>query len=155
MKKVLFVCLGNICRSPMAEAIFNQMVEELNLEYKLVSESKATSAEHLDQHIDWRGAEVLRNHGILCTHLASLVSDADLTRFDLILAMDNFNLLSLKDKMTELGLDSISNKVELFRNYDPEGNGNVPDPYYDGVEAFENVYVILERTVKNLITKLS
>jgi protein-tyrosine phosphatase len=139
----------------MAEAIFNQKIEEMNLEYKFVAQSRGTSAEHVGQEADWRTLETLRKHGIVLTHVAKTLVEADIVNYEYILAMDNFNLLRINDIMENVGLESLSSKVELLRNYDEDGAGNVPDPYFEGLEAFETTYAMLDRVISNFLQKIN
>jgi len=144
MKKVLFVCLGNICRSPLGEAVFNYKAEGLNM----LADSAGTAAYHVGENPDHRSIEVARKHGIPINHKARKFTAADFDRFDYILAMDQDNYKDMKD----LALGN-TDHLFLLRAFDPESNGNlnVPDPYYGGVEGFENVFQMVSRSIDELI----
>jgi len=139
--KVLFVCLGNICRSPMAEAIFNHKANQL-----LRADSCGTAAYHIGDEPDPRTLKVLKKHGIVCDHVGRQLAKEDFEKFDLILAMDKANLQDI----LRAG-KNYSHKVKLMREYDPQGPGEVPDPYYGGDKDFQEVFDILERSIETLI----
>lgn len=143
MVKVLFVCLGNICRSPMAEGIFKQMVNEQGLDY--ICDSAGTSSYHIGELPDERMRLTAQNHGIELTHRARQLAQDDFDKFHYILAMDQSNyqnILSLKNRVS----NQAEPKIMLIRDFDPnKGNRQVPDPYYGNQDDFEEVYQILSR----------
>lgn len=147
--KILFVCLGNICRSPMAEGIFKHFVEREGLSASFQIDSAGTAGFHVGAPPDARMRDVAMSHGVKLTSSARQFLPEDHDRFDFILAMDHQNLEDIEMAGTGKA------QVQLMRDYDvtPE-DGNVPDPYYGGVEGFENVYQILERSSKSLLTEL-
>lgn len=144
MKKVLFVCLGNICRSPLGAAIFNHKADGL----KMTSDSAGTAAYHVGENPDHRSIEVARKHGVPISHKARKFVAEDFDRFDYVLAMDQNNF----DDMKALASGS-TDHLFLLREFDPEAQGNldVPDPYYGGAEGFENVFQMVSRSVDELI----
>ncbi|XP_058033685.1 low molecular weight phosphotyrosine protein phosphatase isoform X3 [Ahaetulla prasina] len=129
-KSVLFVCLGNICRSPIAEAVFRKLVTEENLENKWRIDSAATSTYEIGNSPDYRGQNCMRNHGIIMNHIARQVTKDDFLSFDYILCMDESNL-----------------------NYDPEKQLIIEDPYYGNDEDFETVYQQCLRCCKEFLEK--
>ncbi len=141
---VLFVCLGNICRSPMAEAICAQQGQAAGLE--LHCDSAGTANYHPNERPDYRTLDVLMEQGIHTTHLARQIRDQDWQTFDYILAMDAANLADLKRQQQRLA----PTHAELLPMglFDPERGDsipNVPDPYYGEIEDFREVYTQLER----------
>ena len=152
MKKILFVCLGNICRSQMAETIFRDMVNKAGRNDDFFIDSAGTSSCNQGGPADRRAIAKLAQHGLSTEHKARQVESEDFDDFDYILAMDsdNYETLMWMAGDNEKGKE----KIMMFRTFDPEGNGSVPDPYYGGDEGFENVFNMCERTCKSLLEKL-
>ncbi|MBN2340524.1 MAG: low molecular weight phosphotyrosine protein phosphatase [Deltaproteobacteria bacterium] len=151
--KIMFVCLGNICRSPLAHAVFESLVQEAGLtNFKI--ESSGTTAYHVGELPDARMRATASEHGVKMTHRARQLKPSDLDHYDLILAMDNENLSNIRRLAAS---PEQLNKIQLFRDYDPEGgNGaEVPDPYYGGAAGFENVFQIVHRTAGHLLRTLT
>lgn len=149
--KILMVCLGNICRSPLAEGIMTYKVNENGLEHEV--DSAGTAAYHVGNLPDERSIEVANKYGIdLTTQRARQFSVKDFKNFDIIYAMDteNYNnILNLANsKADELKVKLILNEIE------PNSNSSVPDPYYGGNDGFENVYQMLDLACDSIITKL-
>lgn len=148
MKKVLFVCLGNICRSPLAEGLAKKVAADLNVE-DVYFDSCGTSNYHIGDQPDARTVANAKENGLILNHKARQFEKKDFREFDYILAMDNSNLGNIKilDMTNEFG-----DKVGLMRDYDDEAPGaDVPDPYFGGPKGFQNVYDILERSVTKFI----
>lgn len=140
MKKVLFVCLGNICRSPIAEGIFQHMVNETSSD--IYVDSAGTASYHLGELPDKRARQVCEERGIKLTHRARAFSKNDFDQFDYILAMDNQNLANI------LNLKPTHSRaiVQLMRDFDPKHKGaEVPDPYFGEMDGFVEVFEMLER----------
>lgn len=147
---VLFVCLGNICRSPTAEAVFRKLAADAKLNVKI--ESAGTGAWHQGDTPDPRAM----THGIKRGYsfkgqTARKVRDEDFEDFDFILAMDSQNLRDLKDRCPP----EYIHKLALFLNYAKDATTNqVPDPYYGGDQGFENVLDLIEAASDGLIEEL-
>jgi protein-tyrosine phosphatase len=149
--KILFVCSGNICRSPLAEAIFRSMVAESKESDRFVVDSAGTHDYHEGDKADPRTRRVGRLHGIDVTSIARPVIDADFDRFDLIVAMDRGHLRELRSRAGKNRRVSI----RLMREFDPGARDqDVPDPYYGGEEGFETMYSILEPACRGLLASL-
>lgn len=130
---VLFVCLGNICRSPLAEGVFRALVEEKGVSDRFLIDSAGTGAWHEGDPPDPRSIEIAAKFGIdISGQRARQVRSEDFGKFDTILAMDNDNLTTLRRKGGQG-----SAEIRLFLNMPPM---SVPDPYYGGPDGFENVY---------------
>jgi len=148
MKRILFVCLGNICRSPMAEAIFNYKISEKGLSDAFESDSCGTANYHIGLSPDHRAIRNLLKNQVPVSHAARQLTEADLDYFDLILAMDQRNY----DHITRLpNATTHQHKIKLMRDYDPLETGEVPDPYYGGDEGFQEVFEILDRSIEMMI----
>jgi protein-tyrosine phosphatase len=141
--RVLFVCLGNICRSPLAEAVFRHQVRERGLEARFQVDSAGTSGYHDGDPPDRRSAETARRRGVELTGRSRMVSPEDLRRFDYVIAMDAENESALRDLLASSGGAA---RVHRLREWDPQpGPGDVPDPYYGGPRGFDDVHDIVER----------
>lgn len=150
--KVLFVCLGNICRSPAAEGIFKKMVRKQGLSNKIEVDSAGTAGYHVGELPDAR----MRQHGTLRGYrfdsLSRKFTARDFDRFDIILAMDDSNY----DNILRLAPD-VESEAKVFRMMDfskKYENDHVPDPYYSGAEGFELVLDLLEDSCDGLIEKV-
>ena len=150
MKKILFVCLGNICRSPLAEAVFLHLVEQAGLGDMQV-DSAGTSGWHEGERADPRSREVAARHGVAVPSRSRPVRDSDFQEFDLILAMDGSNLQNLQAQCPS----QHQHKLRLMRDWDPQGPGDVPDPYYGGPSGFDDNYAMLKRCCLALIEELA
>jgi protein-tyrosine phosphatase len=138
--RVLMVCLGNICRSPMAEAVL------ANLRPDWTVDSAGTGGWHAGERPDHRTLSELQRHGIATRHRGRQVAVGDFTDFDLILAMDRQNLRDLQ-RLRPAGATA---RLELLGAHDPDGVAEVPDPYHDGPEAFAAIYRQITRCCTDL-----
>ena len=145
--KVLMVCLGNICRSPLAEGILQMKVKAQGLDWEV--DSAGTGAWHVGEQPDRRSVQVARQHGIDITYQRARQFQAqDLDNYDLIFAMDQSNLTNILRKASTPGQEK---KVHLIMNQvQPTANISVPDPYYDD-NGFELVYEMLEEACDRII----
>jgi protein-tyrosine phosphatase len=151
--RIQFVCLGNICRSPLAKVVFRDKVQDAGLEDHFEIVSSGTGNWHVGEQADDRMRKTAKRKGLsLEEHRASQFQAEDLARFDHIFVMDKSNL---NDVLTLDENDEYGGKVRLFREFDPEpGDYQVPDPYHGGREGFENVYDIVDRTADMLLHRL-
>lgn len=149
--KICFVCLGNICRSPTAEGIFQHLVKERGLEDYFEVDSAGTSAYHIGESANSKSQRTANKHGITLYSKARQFQASDLDHYDLILAMDNANLRNVK----QMANGNHEDKIGRMRDFDPApGDGEVPDPYYGGPEGFENVFRIVKRSCEQLLDEL-
>jgi len=152
-KRLLFVCHGNIIRSPLAEHLFRHLGALAGLDGRYETDSAGTSSEELGNPPDIRMLRIAEAHGLDYAGRARRVTPADLDRFDLILAMDRRNQ---RDLLALARTPEQRAKIRLLREFDPQTRGemDVPDPWYDGQDEFESVYTIIERSVRGLLEAL-
>ena len=146
--KVLMVCLGNICRSPLAKGILESLVDKEKVEV----DSAGTGDYHIGSLPDKRSIDVAKKNGLDITHQRGRQFTADdLEHFDFILAMDNYNY---EDIIALASTEEAKNKVELILNYAiPGENLDVPDPYFGGLSGFDDVYDMLMKACRNFVDK--
>ncbi len=150
---VLFVCLGNICRSPTAHGVFEQMVQQRGLEERIVIDSCGTGDWHIGRAPDRRASAAAKARGYDLEHLrARQVTAQDFHSFDYILAMDNNNLADL----CALQPQGFTGTLRLFLDYAPQfGEREVPDPYYGGDEGFDHVLDLVEAASEGLLREIA
>ncbi len=148
---VLFVCMGNICRSPTAEGVFRHVVVAANADDRLEIDSAGTHAYHVGEPPDRRSQAAAERRGYSLSALrARRVSSDDFERFDLILGMDRLNVESLKASSDA----AHHHKIRLFLDYTEGDEMEVPDPYYGGERGFEYVLDLVEDASKGLLKTL-
>ena len=153
MTKVLFVCLGNICRSPLAEAIFDHKCKEKGLK-NFSSDSAGTAAYHVGEQPDYRTIQVANEQGVYINHRARQFRQVDCDEFDHIFAMDTSNhqnIVNIAGFKPE--------QLKLLRKYNSgsfkDGNLNVPDPYYGGIDGFSLIFDILSNAIDNFLDQIA
>lgn len=154
MKKVrvLFVCLGNICRSPLAAAIFKKKIAENGLASSVEVDSCGTSNYHIGDNADPRTIANARKQGVPIDHCARQLTAGDLAAFDFIFAMDKSNYQNI---LRLAGNEDLHHKVRLMREFDPHlKGGEVPDPYHSDESGFQEVFDILSRSTDAFIQYL-
>ncbi len=154
VKKILFVCLGNICRSPAAEGIFNQKIKERDLENLFVVDSAGTGSWHVGNLPDQRMRTTALSRGIELTSRARQIEENDLYEFDQILVMDKDNFYAVK-ALTKDHKNTINSKIKLILSYSKNSQlDEVPDPYYGGQNGFDKVLDLLDDAIDGLIDSL-
>lgn len=155
MTRVLFVCLGNICRSPAAEGVFLHLLAQADATDRFVVDSAGTGGWHVGRAADRRMREAASRRGIALTSRARQLELADLKRFDHILTMDASNLSHVQS-LVQKGRDcSQQARIEPLVRYCSRLNAHeVPDPYYGGEEGFEHVLDLLEDACAGLLRAL-
>jgi protein-tyrosine phosphatase len=150
--RILFVCMGNICRSPTAEGVFRKIAREEAPELALEIDSAGTHDYHIGDRPDPRAIAAARARGVDLTPLRARQLDAvDFERFDLLLAMDRRNVSDALAIAPVTGRE----RLRLFMEYAPEASAReVPDPYYGGAEGFEEVLDLVERASRGLLAEL-
>lgn len=150
--RVLFICMGNICRSPAAEIVFRHLVHQQGLEDQFEIDSAGTIGYHRGSPPDSRMSATLKKRGYTITGASRPVTRDDLEHFDLILAADQENLADLRRLDPE---GSFSGKIQLLVNYCRRSHpGHVPDPYYGSARGFEEVADLVEDACAGLLEKL-
>ncbi|MEL6300285.1 MAG: low molecular weight protein-tyrosine-phosphatase [Pseudomonadota bacterium] len=151
--RVLFVCMGNICRSPTAEGVFRHLVEQSDLLPEFEIDSAGTHAYHVGDSPDPRSQAKAAEYGVdLSSQRARRVTESDFREFDYILAMDSDNLSALERIRPE---DASANLSLLLSHGPDHGYAEVPDPYYGGARGFELVYQLVYDACQGLLQKLS
>lgn len=153
MTRVLFVCLGNICRSPTAEAVVRELARRHAAALALEVDSAGTHGYHAGDPPDERAIEAARRRGIDMSGLRARVVDAeDFRRFDLVLAMDE----AVYGRLARIAPREYSARLRLFLDYAPQlGRRDVPDPYYGGATGFEEVLDLIEEGARGLLAELA
>jgi protein-tyrosine phosphatase len=152
---VLFVCLGNICRSPTAEGTMRALVREAGMEERIELDSAGTGSWHVGSSPDERATAAAAGRGIALEGAARQVSVADFDDFNLMIAMDSANLSDLRALASD---DRQREKVRLLREFEPAGAGSgdldVPDPYYGPGDGFERVLDMVEASCRGLLAQI-
>lgn len=150
---VLFVCLGNICRSPLAEGVFRDIVERAGLGDRFDIDSAGTSDYHIGDSPDARTVAEARRRGLALEHAARQLTDRDLERFDYVIAMDASNLGRIERLARRVPRTA---ELHLLRAFDAEAGDDleVPDPYYGGPDGFADVHDMVERACEGLLAHI-
>jgi protein-tyrosine phosphatase len=151
--RILFVCLGNICRSPTAEGVMRALVHDAGLDGQIELDSAGTGSWHVGDMPDARATAAAHRRGIVLAGSARQVRTEDFEDFDLIIAMDSSNLRDLR----RLAPDETGRaKVRLLREFDPSATSDldVPDPYYEGRGGFEEVLDLVQAACAALLDQV-
>jgi protein-tyrosine phosphatase len=152
--RILFVCMGNICRSPTAEGVMRRLVEQAGLEDRIEVESAGTGGWHVGEPPDERATLAARRRGVTLAGAAQQVTRDDFRGFDLLIALDRANLRELLALAPD---EDAAEKVRLLREFDPAAAGvlDVPDPYYGGDRGFETVLDMVEAACRGLLDEVA
>ena len=153
--RLLFVCMGNICRSPTAEGVMRSLVREAGLEGKIEIDSAGTGGWHAGAPPDERATLAAGRRGVTLEGAARQIRPQDFEAYDLLLAADRENLADLRALAPS---DAARAKVRLLREFDPESEGapdrDVPDPYYGGPDGFDEVLDLVEAACRGLLAEV-
>ncbi len=155
--RLLFVCLGNICRSPTAEGVMRHLVVQEGVEDEIEMDSAGTGSWHVGSAPDARATAAAAGRGVTLAGTARQVRQADFAEFDLILAMDRANLRDLRAAAPG---EQEREKVRLLREFDPVGPNpthpdlDVPDPYYGGEDGFREVFELVRAACEGLLAEI-
>jgi protein-tyrosine phosphatase len=153
--RILFVCMGNICRSPTAEGVMRRLVAEAGLEDRIEVDSAGTGGWHAGDPPDARATSAASRRGVTLDGAARQVTSDDFRTFDLVVAMDRENLRGLLALAPD---EAAAEKIRLLREFDPASAGapdlDVPDPYYGGDRGFETVLDMVEASCRGLLDEL-
>lgn len=154
MHRALFVCLGNICRSPLAEGIYLHLIRERGWEHRFHAESAGMGEWHIGEPPDPRARETAARNGVKLASVCRQVAREDFEDFDLLLAMDRSN----RDALLERCPAPLRGKIRLMREFDPETtpetDPEVPDPYHGNARGFDRVFEMLDRSCRALLESL-
>ncbi|MGD9502935.1 MAG: low molecular weight protein-tyrosine-phosphatase [Methyloceanibacter sp.] len=150
--RILFVCLGNICRSPMAEGVFRRVAEDEGVLHLFDIDSAGLGHWHIGQAPDTRAQKAARDRGMdISGQSARQVNQRDFARFDLLLAMDAENF----EELTQLAPADSRHKVRRFLDFAPEApTKDVPDPFFGGPEGFDHALDLIEQAARGLLAAL-
>ncbi|HEY4996378.1 MAG TPA: low molecular weight protein-tyrosine-phosphatase [Solirubrobacteraceae bacterium] len=153
--RLLFVCLGNICRSPTAEGVMRTLVEQAGMTERIEVDSAGTGAWHVGSPADARASATALAHGVALDSVARQVILDDFEGFDVVLAMDRENLRALRRLARN---DEQRARIHLLREFDPASAGaedlDVPDPYYGAGDGFEEVYDLVHAACAGLLERI-
>lgn len=151
--RIVFVCLGNICRSPTAEGVFQHLVNEQGLQSFFEIDSAGTAAYHVGQPANSKSSAVAASRGVALNSVARKFVSSDLEYYDMVVAMDFSNQA---DILAMSRSEEAREKVVMLRDFDPDpDDGQVPDPYYGGMDGFNEVYDIVYRSCSALLSELA
>jgi protein-tyrosine phosphatase len=148
---LLFVCWGNICRSPAAECTFQKLLDDRGLSDDITCDSAGTIGSHQGNPPDSRMREAARARGLTIRGSARMITDDDFRKADMIITMDNFNFSEVNKLAPESGLKK---KIQPFCDFVSTGDREVPDPYYGGPSGFEKVLDLMEDGCVRLLDSL-
>jgi protein-tyrosine phosphatase len=150
--RILFVCMGNICRSPTAEGVMRGLIAESELEHRIAIDSAGTGGWHVGDPPDARSVAAAARRGVRLEGAARQVRRSDFEQFDLIVALDASNASALRRVAPDAGAAA---KVRLLREFDPDVGASedldVPDPYYGGEDGFDHVLDLVEAACRGLL----
>jgi protein-tyrosine phosphatase len=151
-RRLLFVCLGNICRSPMAEGVFRRVAEDEGVLHLFDIDSAGLGDWHVGQAPDTRAQTAAQNRGIdISGQSARQIEPGDYDRFDLLLAMDGSNY----QELVQLAPSEARHKIRRFLDFAPHvGTADVPDPFYGGSEGFDHALDLIEQAARGLLAEL-
>jgi protein-tyrosine phosphatase len=156
--RIMFVCTGNICRSPLAHRVLEQRARERGIGDQIEVESSGIDHWHVGENADARMRRVAKEHGVLLHHRARQLTARDIEEYDIIFAMSAGHQRSIR-AMAPGSVHDLEGKLFLFRRFDPVTAGSVrppdvPDPYYGGNNGFEEVFQIVERTCDAILDEI-
>jgi len=154
-KKILFVCLGNICRSPLVEGVFKKYIEDYQPDSAISVDSAGTASYHVGDQPDDRAIQTAKSHGIVLQHVGRAIQKSDFLEMDYILVMDHQNLKDVEYFISKNfnSKREVNAQVSLLRKFDTNTSDGleVADPYYRGIKDFEIVYDVAVRCAPKLL----